>query len=176
MISDKIKGNHLENHIITKTLEGVPQRTIAKELNTSQTTISHYINKPEIKSLTQRLRNTLQQKHVHKFIARVVKTEKQAAKVNDYALGLTNDNPTRYESIDEQEKLLTRCDKTGLNILKGVGILDTNTMHVGDTNTSNVTVVTPAFQQFIDFQASEHGVKHPNSEPIDGDNGAKSND
>ncbi len=154
-INQVLKGyTEREKHIINRNAEGISQTIIANELNISQPAVSKQLLKPEIKELSQRLREALQKRHVHKFIARVTKAEKMASKVNDYALGLSDDNPTRYESIEDQEKFLARMDKTGLAIAKGVGILDTNTIRFGDDNSQNITVVSPAFQQYIDYQSN----------------------
>lgn len=155
MNAPTILSHHTINEIATKSVEGLSQKVIANDLDIHQTTVSKYSNKPEVKELTQRLRETLQQRHTAKFIKRVVKNEKHISRLSDYALGLTNDNPTRYKDIQDIEKAIARTDKTGLAILKGVGILDTNTIRFGDDNSVNVTV-SPAFQQFIDFRTNDN--------------------
>lgn len=149
----KLDKQHKINLIASEDAKGTSQTVIAKQLNVAQSTVSRQLAKPEVKELSQRLRDALQSRHVHKFISRVVKEAKVANNVSDYMLGLSNDNPTRIETIEEAEKFLTRMDKTGLAIAKGVGILDTNTIRIGDDNSVSVTV-SPAFQAYIAFQTS----------------------
>lgn len=155
---NQVLDHNTKSYINVKCAEGLPQTVIAKHLDISQSAVSKHLAKPESKALTQRLRETLQQRHVHKFISRVVKTEKIASQLNDYALGLSDTNNTKYKDIDDIEKVLTRVDKTGLAILKGVGILDTNTIHFGDNIDNSTKVMSSAYMQFIDFQA-DNGYK-----------------
>lgn len=162
-VLDKPRNRVLDQVTINKAVqanvEGKPQTVIAKELGVSQNAISKHLRKPANIALAQRLRETLQRRHVHKFISRVVKTEKIASQLNDYALGLADINDTKYKDIEDIEKMLTRVDKTGLAILKGVGILDTNTIHFGDNiDNSDNRVMSNAYMQFIDFQA-DNGYK-----------------
>lgn len=148
----KILTQNIKTEIVSQNAEGLTQPTIANNLDISQSSVSKHLAKPESKELSERLRDTLQKKHVHRFISRVVKTEKIAAQVNDYVLGLSDNNPTQYKDVDEIEKLLSRVDRTGLAILKGVGILDTSTIYLGNDNSQHLTV-TPAFQGYLDYSS-----------------------
>lgn len=159
---NRVLDQNTIHKVVQANVEGTPQTVIAKELGVSQTAISKHLNKQENKELAQRLRETLQKRHVHKFISRVVKTEKVASQLNDYALGLVDINNTKYKDVDDIEKLLTRVDKTGLAILKGVGILDTNTIHIGD-NIQNNTKITAAFQNYLDYQSDNNGDDNDNT-------------
>jgi len=150
--------NNTKHEIESMHVEGMKQTEIARQLKISQPTVSQHLNKPEVKELTQRLKEALQKNHAHKFIRRVVKTEQQAGKLNDYVLGLSEDNPTRYETPEQIEKALSRVDKTGLGILKGVGILDSNTIHFGDNNTQT-NVISPAFQDYLNFQNRQNEIE-----------------
>ena len=60
--------------------------------------------------------------------------------------------------------------------MKSVRIYDTNTMsvHIGDH--IETKVITPEFQQFIDYQTDNNGVDTPQHEAIDADNGEGSSD
>ena len=151
--------DYLKTKIITKSAEGMPQRHIAKQVNITQPAISNLLNKPEVKALTQRLKEALQEKYIHKFVARTVKEAKAASKLSDYALGITKTNDTLYKDVDQIEKYLTRMDRTGTTIAKGVGVLDTNTMYIGDDNSQHVTISAP-YQEFLDYQAKKQATYH----------------
>ncbi len=152
-------SQNTKNHIVTKSAEGLPQTLIAKDLDISQSAVSKHLAKPESKQLTEKLQKRLQEKHTTRFIARTIKEEQEASKLSNYNLGLSDDNNSKFIEPEEIEKFLVRMDKKGIAIAKGVRILDTNTIHIGDDNSQTV-VVTESYQKFLDFQ---------NSQPLDGE-------
>jgi predicted transcriptional regulator len=157
-------NNNIINQIITLRAEGKTQNEIARLLNIAQPTVSVYSNKPEIKSVTEKLRETLQNKHTTRFTTRKIREEKKADLLSRIALGDEVDNKTMYQDVDSIEKFLARQDKSGLIIAKGVGILDTNTIRFGDDNSQHLTVISPSYQKFLDFQ---------NNNPYDDDGNLK---
>ena len=90
-------------------------------------------------------------------------------------LGSSGTNETLYKTPEQIEKFLTRQDRTANAILRGVGILDSNTIHFGDNNIQENTVISASFQQFIDFQSSQHdntsGAECPQDRLIEANNG-----
>lgn len=168
---EKIILNHTETLVATEKAKGLSQKEIGNKLAITQSAVSRQLAKPEVKELTERLRNTLKERYVAKFIKRTVKEAKASSKLTDYMLGTSNDNKTRYETPEQIEKFLTRQDKTANAILRGVGILDSNTIHIGNTNTQINQVISPSYQAFLDFQSTQGGAEYPQDELIDVNSG-----
>ncbi len=143
------------NKMVSLNTEGLPQTKIAKKLNLNQSTVSKYINKPENKDLATILKDRLKNKYVTLFTARKIREEKQALELSNYASKPNEvNNETIYQSPEQIEKYLQRQDRSGLDIAKSTGILESNTIRFGDDNTQNI-VISPAYQQFIDFQVKQ---------------------
>lgn len=88
----------------------------------------------------------------------------------------TNQRLSKHIALDftqtttEQIALKNNLDKTNLNLLKAVDIFPSNTMvRIGDDNSQHLTVISPAFQQFLDFQTDNPKVVDTQGDNIDGE-------
>lgn len=141
------------NKMVSLSAEGKPQTVIARKLNVNQSTVSKYVNQPENKELEDVLKDRLREKYVTQFVARKERDEEEALKVTEYAYNPTTvENKTIYQTPDQIEKYLGRQDKCGLKIAEGTGVLKSNTIQFGDDNSQHLTVMSPSYQAFIDFQ------------------------
>ena len=88
----------------------------------------------------------------------------------------TNQRLSKHIALDftkistEHIALKNNLDKTNLNLLKAVDIFPSNTMvRIGDDNSQHLTVISPAFQQFLDFQNDNPKVVDTQGDNIDGE-------
>jgi transcriptional regulator with XRE-family HTH domain len=157
--------------IISLDTEGLTQPQIAKRLGISQGVVSKYLRKPEIKTLSDKLREKLQRKYVTLFTARKIRDEKQALELTDHAYNPDEIvNKTIYQTPEQIESFLNRQDKAGLKISQGTGILYPQSLNqINFNDNRQQTIISSAFQAFLDWEA-----KH--AKPIDTQGDIESDD
>lgn len=119
---------HTKSQIINLTVEGKPQKEIANQLSVDQATVSRALNKPENRTLIQKLKERLQKKYATRFVVRKIREEQRALNLSDYAHNpSTITNKTIYQTPEQIESYLARQDKSGLKMLQGTDILSLHT-------------------------------------------------
>ncbi len=117
-----------KSQIINLTVEGKPQKKIADQLSITQATVSRTLNKPENRTLIQKLKEKLQKKYATRFIVRKIREEQKALGLSDYAHNPNAiPNETIYQTPEQIESYLARQDKSGLKMLQGADILTSHT-------------------------------------------------
>ena len=165
--------NHPGKVINSYRKEEVVKDLIRDEETTYQLADKYGVSQPRISQIKSENREIIEQKKAEliKLLPSVVDTARTDVNTNKR---LSNYIALDFKAVDKDlVALKTSLDKTNLNILKlasedGVGIFPTNTIRFGDDNSQHLTVVSPAFQQFLDFQSNNQD----NSQVIDtqGDN------
>ena len=139
----------------------IPQREIATKFGVTQGRI-HQIKKANENEIE------LKQQEIMAELPSVIETIKNDIDTNNK---LSQDINKDYKQITPQQvSLKTVLDKNNVNVLKITRILDSNTIQYGDTNIQNNTVVSPAFQSYIDYQSNNPDVVDTKGDTIDGDN------
>ena len=137
----------VRQEVIHKLAVGEPQTGIAKRLGVNQSTISRFKEKNE-----ERI-----EKARHEIIAE---------NIDGIQEGIKNDIENNKKlSIEFKESSNITSEKVAYKssvqkniikpLLEKVGIYPSNTIHIGDDNSQNITI-SPAFQDYIDFQNSRN--------------------
>jgi len=162
---ETVKSIHKDN-VMHRIACGQTQRSIAKDFNTTQTAVST-IKKNNEKRIAL-LKQQLIQENTDN-IQESIKTDIENN--NNLSYEFKNSENITSEKVAYKNSVQKNLIKP---LLESVGIYPSNTIVYGNTNIQNNTVVTPSYQSFLDYQATQHPDKDDNSGElidIDVDNG-----
>ncbi len=161
-------NSYQKNEIIDKLALEIPQRTIAKQYNAHQPNISkiNSENKAEVDKRKQALQ-ALAPNILEEFKYDCL-TSIELSKHLYRPLEYTNKTALQDNQDIIAHKNSLRTQK--VKILENTGIFDANAMfRFGDDNSQHITVVSPAFQQYIDYQSNNPQAIDTKGDNVDGE-------
>ncbi len=145
----KLNNLPVKQEVIHKLAVGEPQTSIAKQIGVDQSTISRFANKDE----AQKLIEEEKQKLVEVLPDAVQNVKDLVLEMKDIPKG---DNKNRELSY-----------KATTDVLKATNVFPSPqyAQNIYNDNSQQTTVISSAFQQFLDFQ-SKNGAKGPFKDEI----------